>query len=404
MLLDCYGTLVAEDQKPFADVCERIVAAAPDGVTREQVTGHWDREFDTLCEESFGEDFRLQRDIERISLARTLDRFEIDLDPAELSEPIYEHWRRPEAYDRARRFVERCPVPVCLVSNIDNAELHDALAHTGLSFDLTVTSEDCRAYKPRPEMFERALSLLDVPAAEVLHVGDSWRSDVRGANALGVPVMWINRGRKAAPEADIRPDIMSYDLSGLLAMFNDCRPSTDASDAVTLIAPTSELENEYLRFIAEFRASGEQRLNGMGGWRDDGFDAFLDRVRRHAAGVDIPTDRAPASTYWLVRDKRRVIGSVNIRHWLPPHMEHEGGHVGYSIRPSERCRGYATALLAMAVDKAWLMDVDRVLVTCDKDNSPSARVIQKNGGVLEDEVISEHTGGVVQRYRIDMAR
>ena len=116
--------------------------------------------------------------------------------------------------------LERCDVPVCLVSNIDNAELRSALWNVGLSFDHVVTSEDCRSYKPRPEMFARALSVLELEPDEVLHVGDSFGSDVRGAHAVGIPVLWINRGGRPAPSADVTPDYVASDLTGLLAVLD----------------------------------------------------------------------------------------------------------------------------------------------------------------------------------------
>ena len=79
-----------------------------------------------------------------------------------------------------------------------------------------------------------------------------------------------------------------------------------------------------------------------------------------------------------------------------------GGHVGYGVRPSERGKGYATRMLVMALDKARQLGLKRVLITCDKDNLASARVIQKNGGVLGSESYSPQGGRVTQRYWIDL--
>ncbi len=63
-----------------------------------------------------------------------------------------------------------------------------------------------------------------------------------------------------------------------------------------------------------------------------------------------------------------------------------GGHIGYDVRPSARRRGHATAMLAAVLARVQAMDVDPVLVTCDLDNVASRRVIESNGGVVEDEV------------------
>jgi 2-haloacid dehalogenase/putative hydrolase of the HAD superfamily len=91
---------------------------------------------------------------------------------------------------------------VCLVSDIDRADLVVALAHHGLAdrFTAIVTSEDARAYKPRPEPFTTALDALGLAPHEVAHVGDSLTRDVGGAASLGIPAIWVNRaGRPVAP-------------------------------------------------------------------------------------------------------------------------------------------------------------------------------------------------------------
>ena len=79
-----------------------------------------------------------------------------------------------------------------------------------------------------------------------------------------------------------------------------------------------------------------------------------------------------------------------------------GGHIGYGVRPSERRKGYATLMLRLVLDKARAMGIERVLITCDKDNLASARVIQKNGGVLDSESYSEQAKRVTQRYWIEL--
>jgi ribosomal protein S18 acetylase RimI-like enzyme len=110
------------------------------------------------------------------------------------------------------------------VSNADNAELYSALVHCGLYFEYAVTSEDCRAYKPRPEIFCRALEMLDLPPCQVLHIGDSLRSDVRGAQAAGIPVLWINRQQRPIPGTKSTPDYMAHDLTALSRLLEPKSP------------------------------------------------------------------------------------------------------------------------------------------------------------------------------------
>ena len=94
------------------------------------------------------------------------------------------------------------------------------------------------------------------------------------------------------------------------------------------------------------------------------------------------------------------MGAVNIRHYLNDKLLETGGHIGDGIRPGERRKGYATAMIGLALEECRKLGIDRVLICCDKDNIGSAKSIQRNGGVLENEV--EEDGNIVQRYWIEL--
>jgi 2-haloacid dehalogenase/putative hydrolase of the HAD superfamily len=215
LLLDFYGTVVEDDDVPIGQICDRIVEASPLAVTSAEIGSYWGRVFGQMCAESFGSTFRSQKELERLSLQCVLQHFECDLDPDALSQVLYEYWSCPVPFPESKEVLARCRMPICLVCNIDNAELESALRYNDLRFDFVVTSEDCRAYKPRGEMFDKALSLLDLSRKEVLHIGDSLSSDVRGAKSLRIPVLWINRKNRQAPEGEDAPDYISTDLRGL---------------------------------------------------------------------------------------------------------------------------------------------------------------------------------------------
>lgn len=93
------------------------------------------------------------------------------------------------------------------------------------------------------------------------------------------------------------------------------------------------------------------------------------------------------------------MGAVNIRHYLTDYLLQYAGHIGDGIRPSERKKGYATAMISLALEECKKMGIQRVLMCCDKDNVGSAKSIIYNGGILENELIDEE-GKVVQRYWI----
>jgi len=223
ILLDFYGTVVEEDDVAIAAICEQVTSACGNDAASRRIGSYWGRAFADMCLHSHGESFGSQRELAVASLRETLLHFGPRLDAVTLSQSQWRYWTQPELFPESREVLASCGVPICLVSNIDNDDLAAALAHNGLSFDLIVTSEDCRAYKPRPEPFRRALSLLGLPPEAVLHVGDSIGADVRGAKAEGIPVLWINRQGKSVPTGDDAPDYAASDLSGLLRVLPAAR-------------------------------------------------------------------------------------------------------------------------------------------------------------------------------------
>lgn len=224
VLLDFYGTVVEQSDIPITRVCDEIAEACSETVDPEEISSYWWHIYGDICLNSYGANFRPERELERMCLQELILRFGANLDIERISQTLYkhweEHWLQPAIFPESRDIIAGCGVPVCLVSNVDNADLASALRYSGLSFDLIVTSEDCKAYKPRPEPFEKALSLLGLSNEEVLHVGDSLSCDVRGAKAQGIPVLWVNREGRKLPVDQERPDYVSADLTGILDIIN----------------------------------------------------------------------------------------------------------------------------------------------------------------------------------------
>jgi predicted acetyltransferase len=135
------------------------------------------------------------------------------------------------------------------------------------------------------------------------------------------------------------------------------------------------------------------------------FAGYIARITDQAGTVTLPTGevvpKVPFSVFWLVEDET-FIGQLKLRHELNAHLRQEGGHVGYSIRPSRRGKGYGRLILKLGLEECRRVGLDRVLVTCGDDNLASARIIEANGGRLED-VIDHPTGrGRVRRYWIEV--
>ena len=170
---------------------------------------------------------------------------------------------------------------------------------------------------------------------------------------------------------------------------------------IKLIEPCEDLREAYIEYVQEFEAAKEYHIHGSGLKLTDDFAEFVQRLREYGQGLNLPEDWVPASTYWLM-GSGRVLGVSNLRHDLNEFLRHEGGHIGYSVRPSERGKGYGTLMLKLVLEKARELGLERVLITCDKDNLASARVIQKNSGELESESISKQSGKLKQRYWIEL--
>ncbi len=216
VLLDFFGTVVEEIHSPVNEICRRISAAARPGLKINELVIYWARQFVDLCNQSSGANFRLQKELEVQSLQKALEIFEVPLDARPLAEALSRYRSHPVLFPESRYVLDMCSLPVCLVTNIDNMEIQSAVKNLGLHFDYIVTSEDCRAYKPDRMVFEKALARLNLPAEEVLHVGDSWHGDVQGARNLGIPVLWIDRHERAPGHTSGSPEYTAPDLTGLL--------------------------------------------------------------------------------------------------------------------------------------------------------------------------------------------
>lgn len=173
------------------------------------------------------------------------------------------------------------------------------------------------------------------------------------------------------------------------------------SEGIKLIEPVVDLKSGFLAMAEEFKAEGRDTIDGIGSIETDDFDASVQRAKDHVCGIGLPEGWVPFNTYWLVC-KNRIIGTCELRHRLTEALRKCGGHSGYSVRPSERRKGYGTGMLGLVLQKAKALGIERVLVTCSDDNIASARVIEKNGGKLADKIPSEHRDAPTRRYWIEL--
>ena len=93
-----------------------------------------------------------------------------------------------------------------------------------------------------------------------------------------------------------------------------------------------------------------------------------------------------------------------IRHYFNAYLEKYGGHIGYSVAPSERRKGYASQMLKLALPKCKELGIDKVLITCIEDNIGSRKTILANGGVYESSVYEPDEKINLERYWIDLLK
>lgn len=163
-----------------------------------------------------------------------------------------------------------------------------------------------------------------------------------------------------------------------------------------LQTPTAVAHRSFLEALDEFRAEGRLGRDDSTGLAQefrDGIPAADDpeAVERWIATLraralpETPRPRGfvPDTLLWFT-DGDAFIGRLSLRHELNEMLLEVGGHVGYDVRPSARRRGHATEMLRRALPVAHGLGIHSALVTCDIANIASRRVIEANGGVLED--------------------
>jgi predicted acetyltransferase len=118
---------------------------------------------------------------------------------------------------------------------------------------------------------------------------------------------------------------------------------------------------------------------------EEGFGTFVSALRARRLEETLrPMGFVPDTELWWV-DGDEFLGRIGIRHRLTPALLEVGGHIGYHVRPTARRQGHATEMLRQALAIAPDLGIDPALITCDVDNVGSRRVIERNGGVLEDQ-------------------
>ena len=168
-----------------------------------------------------------------------------------------------------------------------------------------------------------------------------------------------------------------------------------------LIIPTIEYADEikaYRTELLEAKSSfaGTQLLKEL-----DNPVEWIESVKSFMNINTVPDSLVEATEFIYVRESDdKIVGMINVRHYLNDYLEKYAGHIGYSVRPSERKKGYAKSMLKEALKYCKEIGINRVLVCCHTDNEASRKTILANGGIFENTVKEQDKDKYIERYWI----
>lgn len=153
---------------------------------------------------------------------------------------------------------------------------------------------------------------------------------------------------------------------------------------IKLVVPTIELKDKALNYRQEHFDNGEYIINGSGMLdKIESYEEWLESVTNNANIETVSLDWVLTDTFFAINDEtKKIIGIIDFRHTLNEFLVNFG-NCGYSVRPSERNKGFATEMLRQIINIARQSGLDVLLLSVERGNIPSIRTIEKNGGVYE---------------------
>lgn len=160
---------------------------------------------------------------------------------------------------------------------------------------------------------------------------------------------------------------------------------SDASLDTYVLKPLSTHDGEdVFNMLQHIDAVENAFKNPVKGMSFSEFKQWEKQQQDWALGINLPKGYVAQTIYWLLVDEKAV-GIGKIRHELTPESRKKGGNIGYAISCEHRGKGYASILLKLLLQEADSLGVDEKILTVEKYNYASKRVIEKNGGRLFDE-------------------
>lgn len=155
---------------------------------------------------------------------------------------------------------------------------------------------------------------------------------------------------------------------------------------IVLELPAADHESGANQFKQEFFLQNEPAINGSALFDQMDYKEWLEHTTKNRSPEAVNRKWVPASTFFGVRKSDgKIVGMIDIRHNLDnSFLASYGGHIGYSVRPSERRKGYAGQMLSSALEFAKSIYLSKVMLGCYSDNTASVKTILKYGGILTE--------------------
>jgi len=212
LTLDAFGSLLQDGPAHVPAALNRIVRELRVGLDSPALSNLWRV---AIRHHRETEPFQAYREVHKRAFHEIFDRLGIRSSVDDPVDETFEGYRRAKAFPEVSAVLNELErdVPIAVVSNMDTRLLLEVLQNNGLAFTFVITSEEEQRYKPAPSLFRRAVRYLGLPAAHVLHIGDSYDEDVVGATSAGMGALRIRRGRSPTDPPEDRTGV--DDLRGV---------------------------------------------------------------------------------------------------------------------------------------------------------------------------------------------
>lgn len=170
---------------------------------------------------------------------------------------------------------------------------------------------------------------------------------------------------------------------------------------ISLVRPTIDLKEKALDYRQEHFDYGEKIINGSELFdQTEIYEDWLTAVTNNTNSQTVNSDWVVTDTFFAIEnDMQRIVGIIDLRHTLKGFLI-DFGNCGYSVRPSERCKGIATEMLKQLLAVAKQIGLTELHLSVERNNTPSIKTIIKNGGIYERSF--EHEGAWVDIYQVTL--